>query len=155
MNINYIWLRDETKVDELVALFLNNTTEEYITYIEIQEGRADQDGTWSANLRDTLQHQFYVAILKGNILVAIDIDKDTILGFISVLYNEDNIIIVEDIVSTQKGIGTELLSIIEEKARRFGYKTIIGDVGPNNERAKKFMEANGYTARTIVYTKNI
>ena len=153
--INYIWLRDETKIDELVDLFLKNTTEEYITHIEIQEGRADEDGTWSANLRDTLKFQFYVAIKKNNILVAIDIDKDTILGFISVLYNEDNIITIEDIVSTQKGIGTELLSVIEEKARRYDYKTIVGDVGPNNERAKRFMEANGYTAKTIVYTKNI
>jgi len=153
--INYIWLRDETKVDELVDLFLNNTTEDYITHIEIQEGRADEDGTWSANLRDTLKHQFYVAIKKSNILVAIDINTDVILGFVSVLYNEDNTITVEDIVSTQKGIGTKLLNVVEENVRGYEYKMIIGDVGPNNERAKRFMEANGYTAKTIVYTKNI
>lgn len=152
--INYVWLRDETRIDELVNLFLTNATEEYITHIEIQEGRADKDGTWSGNIRDLLQHQFYVGIKKGNILVAIDIDNDTILGFISVLYKEDNLL-VEDVISTQKGIGTALLSEIEDKAKWHGYKTIIGDVGPNNTRAQKFMEANGYTARTIVYTKNI
>lgn len=29
--INYVWLRDETRIDELVNLFLTNATEEYIT----------------------------------------------------------------------------------------------------------------------------
>ena len=74
-------------------------------------------------------------------------DNDKIIGFASVYFHV-NYITIEDIVSTKKGVGTALLKEIEKADSLF-----VADVGPNNTRARAFMEKNGYKLRTLTYTK--
>ena len=162
--INYKWLRDELYINSLVDMFVANTTTDYITHIEIEEGRATDQNTWSEDLKRVLWMQFYIAIKAGNVAVAID-DEYELYGFAVVKWlckeddNEDAVVI-EDIVSAEKGIGTELVRFIEEEVRAAGpihdrKYSMRADVSPKNTRANRFMEKLGYKPMTIVYTKEI
>jgi len=150
--IDTTFLNDLNGVPELVDMFIENAGKEYITHIEIAEGRATEEGEWSNDLARILYEELFKAVVEGRVIVAIEDDK--ILGYALITETQDTITI-EDIISIQKGIGSDLLSHIENRGRRYGQKMLIGDVGPNNIRAQKFMEAFGYKASTIVYTKNI
>ena len=132
-------------VTELVDLFIANASTEYITHIEVQEGRASNSTEWSPNLKQILYSQFMQSVRNGDVLLAIEDQK--VVGFANVYFGTTTIT-VEDIVSAKKGIGTALLQEIEKAEGPF-----IADVGPNNTKAKRFMEKNGYKASTIVYTK--
>lgn len=133
-------------VNELVNLFIEHTGVEYITHIEIDEGRALNEREWSPNLKDILYTQFYHSVKQGNILMAIENEK--IVGFANV-YIKDYITTIDDIVSIRKGIGTALMNEIEKIEGTF-----MADVSPNNIRAKAFMEKLGYKVSTLVYRKN-
>ena len=65
------------------------------------------------------------------------------------------VLIVEDIVVNQKGIGTEIMEWIENEIKNRGIKRLMADIGIKNKRAQEFMKKLGYEAQTIVYVKNI
>ena len=150
--IDVTLLNDLNAVPTLVQMFIENAGKEYITHIEIEEGRATEDGEWSTDLARILTEELFKAVVEERVIIVIEDDK--ILGYALITETQDTITI-EDIISTQRGIGSDILSYIENRGRRYGQKTLIGDVGPSNIRAQKFMEANGYKIRTVVYTKDI
>lgn len=158
--IKYKWLRDELYINSLVDMFVTNTTTDYITHIEIDEGRAIDQNTWSEDIKHVLWMQFYVAIKGGNIAVAID-EENELYGFATVKWlHEENAfngtVVIEDIVSTQKGVGSELVRFIEQEVKEGPLKyNMMADVSCKNTRAQKFMEKLGYRPMTIVYTKEI
>lgn len=142
------WTNEEDGADlviELVDLFIANAGTDYITHIEIEEGRALSSSEWSSNLKNILYTQFHYSVKEGNILLAIEDGK--VVGFANVHFGVSTITI-EDIISTKKGIGTALLKEIEKAD-----STFMADIGPDNTRARAFMEKNGYKISTIVYTK--
>ena len=150
--IDVIILKDRTEIPTLVSMFRQNAGREYITHIEIEEGRATEDGEWSDELSSILNEELFRAVLEERVIVAVE--GPDILGYALITETQDTITI-EDIISTQRGIGSDLLSYIENRGRRYGQKMLIADIGPDNIRAQKFMEAFGYKVRTVVYTKDI
>ena len=157
--ISYDWIQPQEGsleiIDQLVTLFVENTTTDYITHIEIKEGRAENQTTWSKDLKQVLWTELYAQAKGGNVLVATKDNKP--IGFALVKWKK-NKITIEDIISTSKGVGSEMIRTIEEKAKQdrlTHYKYSMADVGPNNQRAQKFMERNGYKPITIVYRKEL
>jgi GNAT superfamily N-acetyltransferase len=150
--IDVIILKDRTEIPTLVSMFRQNAGRDYVTHIEIEEGRATEDGDWSDELYTILNEELFRAVIEERVIVAVE--GPNILGY-ALITETQNTITIEDIISTQRGIGSDLLSYIENRGRRYGQKILIADVGPNNIRAQKFMEAFGYKVSTIVYTKNI
>ena len=150
MKINF--LVDISKVDTLVEIFTNNVGIEYITHIEIEEGRAVSLDKWAHDIKDVLREEL-IESCKELRVIAISIE-DEISGFALLKFDEDSII-VEDIVVYQKGLGKELMNWIEDYAKRMGFNKLIGHVGCTNEVAKSFMNRLGFQEQTITYIKEI
>lgn len=150
--ININWLVDTSKVDKLVDIFINNVGVEYITHIEIEEGRAVSLNKWAHDIKDVLKEEL-IESCKEIRVVAISIEEE-INGF-ALLKFEDDSIIIEDIVVNQKGLGKELMNWIENYAKTMGFVKLIGHVGCSNEVAKSFMNKLGFEGQTITYTKEI
>ena len=146
------WFGNVNRVDELVNIFLNNTGIEYITHIEIEEGRALSINEWSPNLKDILRDELITEMAKSKVIVAED---DGIIKGYALLKLENKILTIEDIVVNQKGIGTEIMEWIEKEMVKNGIKRLMADLGVKNKRAQEFMKKLGYEAQTIVYVKNI
>ena len=146
------WFGNINRVDELVNIFLNNTGIEYITHIEIEEGRALSLNEWSPNLKDILKEELITEMAKSKVVAAED--NGIIRGY-ALLKLENKILTIEDIVVNQKGIGTEIMEWIEKEMRKNGIKTLMADIGVKNKRAQEFMKKLGYEAQTIVYIKNL
>ena len=146
------FLKDIARVDELVAVFVNNAGISYITHIEVEEGRADSVSRWSKDLVDVLKKELISEVPKGNVLMA-SIDK-SVAGF-ALIKIDGQKLVIEDVVAGQKGAGTELLEYIQNFAIKNGIKTLAGDVGFENYNAQKFMKKMGYEPQTIVYIKKI
>ena len=147
------WLEEIEKIDELVDIFLNNVGPEYITHIEIEEGRAVDLNVWSENLRYILKQELEHCIKNKNRIPIIKVDN-VIKGYALLKINYKTIII-EDIVVSEKGLGSKLMDFIERAAFEEGMDRIIGDIGIKNERAKRFMDKLGFEKQTIVYSKKI
>jgi hypothetical protein len=146
------WLSDINKVDDLVNIFINNVGIEYITHIEIEEGRALSINQWSPNLAEIIKAELIEQIGNSKVVVA-EMNKVT-KGY-ALIKIENKRLIIEDIVVNQKRIGTEIMNWIENYAKEVGVKFLIADIGLNNQRAQRFMEHLGYQRQTIVYTKQI
>ena len=146
------WFGNINRVDELVNIFLNNTGMEYITHIEIEEGRALSINEWSPNLKDILKEELIIEMAKSKVVVA---EEDNEIKGYALLKVENKTLIVEDIVVNQKGIGTAIMEWIENEIKNRGIKRLMADIGIKNKRAQEFMKKLGYEAQTIVYVKNI
>lgn len=146
------WLHDINRADELVDFFLANTTKDYITDIEIEEGRAVSLTQWSDNLKDILKKELLKEIPLGNVLV-VTLD-DQIKGYALVKIDGKKVVI-EDIIVSVKGLGSDMMKIIHWWADMKGIDKIVCHVGLNNEAAKGLMRKRGYEAQTITYVKNI
>ena len=146
------WFGNVNRVDELVNIFLNNTGIEYITHIEIEEGRALSLNEWSPNLKDILREELITEIAQSRVIVAED--NGIIKGY-ALIKLDYNILTIEDIVVNQKGVGTEIMEWIEREMRKNGIKRLMADIGVKNKTAQEFMKKLGYEAQTIVYVKNI
>ena len=146
------FLIDKSKVDLLVDLFIKKANVDYITHIEIEEGRAISTTQWSDNLKDVLKKELLESCTDLRLITISD--DEEINGYALLRFNEDSIII-EDIIVNKKGLGKELILWIENYSKMVGFKRLIGDVGCRNEVAKSFMSKLGFQEQTITYVKNI
>lgn len=146
------WLHDTNRADELVDFFLSNTTNDYITDIEIEEGRAVSLTQWSDNLKDILKKELIKEIPLGNVLV-VTLDEQ-IKGYALVKIDGKRVVI-EDIIVSVKGLGSDMMKIIHWWADMKGIERLVCHVGLNNEAAKGLMIKRGYEPQTITYVKNI
>jgi hypothetical protein len=146
------WLHDTNRADDLADFFLANTTKDYITDIEIEEGRAISLTQWSDNLKGILKKELIKEIPFGNVLV-VTLD-DQIKGYALVKIDGEKVVI-EDIIVSVKGLGSDMMKIIHWWAEMKGIQKIVCHVGLNNEAAKGLMRKRGYEAQTITYVKNI
>jgi len=148
------WLEEKEKIDELVDIFIKNVGTEYITHIEIQEGRAVSLNEWSKDLGIIIKQELEECYYESKQKISI-IKVDGVIKGYALLKIESPILTVEDIVVSEMGLGSKLMEFIETIAYKGGIRTIIGDVGVGNKQAHKFMNKLGYTQQTIVYCKQL
>ena len=55
-------------LNQIISLFIENVGTEYITHIEVEEGRAISSEEWDPNLRNILYTQFWYKMKDGDIL---------------------------------------------------------------------------------------
>ena len=151
-----MWLKycEFEPIPELVELFVRNATEDYITYVEIQEGRALDRKTWSSELKQILTQELEHCVQSKPSRVAVMRAEERLIGY-ALVKREGRTAIIEDIIAERRGSGSVLLQWLEAELRKQGVETLIADVGANNKRAQEFMQKNGYESTTMVYTKSI
>ena len=151
--IEWVDLFNYQVVPKLVDIFLKNTTEKYITHIEIEEGRAIDKTTWSPNLKEILTKELeYTLQFRKRLAVLYQEDTPTAYALIK---RSGSTAILEDIVVTNKGEGSQLLEWLETKLKQEGIEEILGDLGTDNLQAQTFMQKRGYEPITVVYRKQI
>ncbi|MGE4133320.1 MAG: GNAT family N-acetyltransferase [Bdellovibrionales bacterium] len=119
-------------------------------------------------LRPHLTFEQYIEIYQdshradGYEIVAIE-SAGRILAVMGYRYLSDFVrgrhLYVDDLVSTEsmrsQGLGAELLQYAEGLAKENGCKSLRLCTGVENERAMTFYERNGWTKRSVAYTKKL
>lgn len=119
-------------------------------------------------LRPHLRFEEYLAIYNeshladGYQIVAIE-DEEKNLAVMGYRFLSDFVrgryLYIDDLVSTvdsrSKGLGSQLLEFAEEIANKNNCKTLRLCTGIDNQRGMKFYESNGWTKRSIAYTKKL
>jgi GNAT superfamily N-acetyltransferase len=153
IKIEWVDLFNYQVVPKLVDIFLKNTTEKYITHIEIEEGRAIDKHTWSPNLKEILTKELeHILQFRNRLAVLYTDDIPTAYALVK---RSGRTATVEDIVVTNKGEGSQLLEWLETRFKHDGIEEVIGDLGTDNLQAQRFMQKRGYEAITVVYRKQI
>ena len=75
------------------------------------------------------------------------------IGYIRLL--KDDVSIMVDQKFQNKGIGTMMLRLLEDKAKIIGIKKIKAVVRKNNFSSEKIFEKNNYQIKTLIFEKDI
>lgn len=159
------WLLDESRLEDLVTLFIDNSTENYISHGEIQEGRATSPRTWTKDLKSHLLNEFEEIFKNkpyeiGNFIGAFDNEK--LIGFILVEYAPSpngTYAILSDIIVDKKyrnqGIGEELVKWLKKCLFEEGIKYLYAESNLNNESAHLFLNKLGFKTISKVFLNDL
>lgn len=161
------WLRDPVDTGQLAAFFVQNVGPDYISFGEMQCGRAVSAGAWHPGLHDVLRSEFDAILREAGAgdpprrLAAI-FRHDRMVG-LAVLRLEKNAMtpfaVLEDMVidreQRQAGLGARFLAFIESHARTEGCRQIFIESGLENKGAHRFFGRSGYAPVATVMTKSL
>jgi N-acetylglutamate synthase-like GNAT family acetyltransferase len=158
--LNIGWCRDPSKAKTLAHFFVSNVEPSYISHSELQFGRADQVGTWAANLLEFVTQELTERAQqptnsKSKLVVA---ERDgAILALSLVTLNRDVPIrhaIIEDLVVSaperSAGIGQCMMDWILASVRNEGMQRVFLESGLSNDRAHRFFERNNFHQVSVV-----
>jgi GNAT superfamily N-acetyltransferase len=158
------WERDASRIAELVDLFMKNVDETYISYSEIQEGRADSDHHWSTALREKITMDLTVAINSGegalSHRVAVACVDDAVIAFALLAFHRapsGSFAVVEDLVVDRgmrsRGIGRAMIDWILQACRNEDMKRVFLESGIRNVAAHAFFEGTGFRPVATVFMR--
>ena len=80
------------------------------------------------------------------------VSGETIVGYIRILDAEINLMVAKDFQN--KGVGSVMLSLLENEARKMGIHKLIGLVRSDNTSSKKIFEKNNYQLKLYRFEKS-
>ena len=137
-----IHLRPCTKDDWDIVLDLRNQF--YLGSFVIQDRpltKEEHYGYMEKQLGNPNFHQ-WIAIMDNNVV-----------GYIRILDLEINILVVKEYQS--RGIGTKMLQLLEDEARKLNIKKIRGSVRADNLSSKHLFQKNNYHLKTYWFEKSL
>ena len=81
------------------------------------------------------------------------VSNNKVVGYIRILDAEINLMVVKDFQN--KGIGSMMLSLLENEAKKLGIHKLIGLVRSNNTSSKKIFENNNYQLKLFRFEKEL
>lgn len=133
----------------------------YISHGEIQTGLSEDAMHWSPDLANLFAQDF-AALDDGRLaLAAYDADGAP-LGLAIIAWEETSrrkFAVLEDMVVTPRarslGIGSQLLTAVEQRAAARGIDWLFLESGVRNERAHGFFERHGFEVTSHVFAKRL
>lgn len=164
----FAWSADPSLAPHAVALFLDNLDPGYISHSELQCGRADTPGQWSASLPAQLHDNIITALssaaqdaylklatatidgtLAAIAIVAIDTEQRTLHPFAT----------LDDMVVSPAfrgmGIGQQLLDWLSVALHAQGIARLFLESGINNDKAHDFFRKQGFQTISVVMMKEL
>jgi len=90
---------------------------------------------------------------SSNFLHWMIVNDDQNVGYIRILDNDISIMI--DKKYQNKGIGSQVLVLVEKEAKKHGIHKLVGRVMVHNESSRKIFEKNGYNIMMYWLEKDI
>jgi N-acetylglutamate synthase-like GNAT family acetyltransferase len=161
------WETDRSIAKELADFFIVNVTPAYISYGEIQCGRAIDSRRWSPKFREVLLDELKGAIkTSGNVRegrrIAVAKHDGIVLGIVVIgIHLEANHphVVIEDFVVDQNkrgnGYGKEILKWVELQAAKMKAVDVFIESGISNEGAHDFFRKNGFEVVSKVMIKKV
>lgn len=155
MNYTTQWLKDKTRVKELVDFFITHKTDSYISHGEIMSGRAVDAHHWNPDLEVILTEQLLTDFnsdgsSKLNILIAEDENKEIVGMMVFNIINSPfkKYAILEDMLLDQsvrgQSLGSKLLEKAIEESKSWNIGFILLESGVNNHGAHQFFNRYGF-----------
>lgn len=153
--------------ERLAQFFVDNVADTYISHGEIQDGRAHDFGAWPPNILSTMRADFRHALSakaasKTRSRVYVATKGRNLLGLALLQLRETKGLqygIVEDLVVQEDcrktGIGTALLSKVEECAKKENLAFLFLESGVRNATAHSFFDHHGFKTCSKVMVKKI
>ncbi len=154
-NLKIEWLTNDSDitVNDLVAFFINNTTEKYISHTEILEGRAINEWEWSPNVKNILAKEFASNLGMGRIAVARR--QNELIGLMFLEWPHKEWCTLSDIVvkqSLQKNqVGSQMVNWLKNEVDKKGGIHILAESGSSNVAAHSFLEKNGFQKLSYIF----
>ncbi len=79
--------------------------------------------------------------------------NDVIVGYIRILDLEINILVVKEYQN--KGIGTQMLQLLEVEAKKLKIEKIRGSVREDNITSKQLFQKNNYVLKSYLFEKSL
>jgi GNAT superfamily N-acetyltransferase len=155
MNYTTQWLKDKTRVKELVDFFITHKTDSYISHGEMMSGRAVDAHHWNPDLEVILTEQLLTDFnsdgsSKLNILIAEDENKEIVGMMVFNIINSPfkKYAILEDMLLDQsvrgQSLGSKLLEKAIEESKSWNIGFILLESGVNNHGAHQFFNRYGF-----------
>ena len=159
-------LEDQGALEKLVALFVENANNAYISHGEVIDGRADNLNEWKVNISELMHDEFAYAMqndLNGtgifNMLAMAKQGEQIVAVALVVFHADTELCVLSDIVVDKslrgKKLGKEMLKWIEAQIKDCGARFLFLESGKNNHDAHKFFENEGFKQSSIVMVKEI
>lgn len=159
------WCLDAGDIESMISFFMENVSPSYISYSEIQYGRAIDPMTWNPKLDENLRNEFadiiknHKVIGDGRRIAVLKIDGHlaglAVIGFN--LSAPNPFIIIEDLVVAKNkrkmGLGKHLLEWIEIKSSPGKNFDIFLESGIYNHDAHTFFQEHGFNVVSKVMLK--
>lgn len=167
------WLGDLTRRDEITSLFVKEIRSNYISHGELMGGRADAPGKWAPDIAEIHSQELAQLDVSGGpflepgVRVAIAERDGQIVGFATVTHDrtqsgKQNAVpfaTIEDVVVAGHlqgtGVGSQLISWVEQSLASVGFTRIFLESGVGNEGAHRFFESKGYAVTSLTFMKEI
>lgn len=138
----HIHLRSCTRNDWDIVLDLRNQF--YFGSFVIQDRPLTKEEHYEYMERQSKNPNFHqwMAIMDNNVV-----------GYIRILDSEINILVVKEYQN--RGIGTKILQLLEDEARKLNMKKICGSVRADNLSSKQLFQKNNYHLKTYWFEKSL
>lgn len=165
MELSVGWETDRRIANELANFFMVNVTPAYISYGEIQCGRAIDARRWSPRFREVLIEEFIDSIsrrlkIREGRRIAVARQQGRVVGIAVIgihLKAINPYVVIEDLVVDRtergNGYGKQMLTWIEEQASNMKAVDLFLESGITNEDAHVFFEHHGFKVVSKVMTK--
>lgn len=159
------WAHDVALAPTLATFFRRHIDPAYISFGEMQEGRATSAETWSPDLHDRLVAEFTEALGSTGTLptrqVAIAQVEDALVGFAMVAFHREvprPYAVLEDVVVDRArrgaGIGRSLVTWVVDACARTGCPRVFLESGHRNHEAHDFFARLGFHPVATVFVRD-
>lgn len=149
------WAYDAALAPVLAAFFIRHSDPTYISFGEMQEGRALSAQSWSPDLQDRLLTEFTEALGSTAVpptrQVAIAEVDDAIVGFAMVAFHPEAprpYAVLEDVIVDRDrrgaGIGRSLVTWVLDACAQMGCPRVFLESGHRNHAAHDFFARLGF-----------
>ncbi|MFT7619443.1 MAG: GNAT superfamily N-acetyltransferase [Planctomycetota bacterium] len=159
------WSDESDDVNDIVRFFVKNTDTSYISHGEIMDGRAVSSEEWSTELEEVLAVEFGELLGEDDeqeprLLVVTKSEKLLALAVIEFLPRTRRPFgVLHDLVVhreyRERGIGSQLISMIEEEAAEAGLGKLFLECGIANSGAHEFWGTLGYEVASQTRIKRL
>lgn len=158
------WAHDVALAPALATFFRHHIDPTYISFGEMQEGRATSAQTWSPDLQERLVAEFTEALASTAVpptrQVAIAQLDDALVGFAMVVFHREApqpYAVLEDVVVDRDrrgaGIGRSLVTWVVDACAQAGCPRIFLESGHRNHDAHAFFARLGFHPVATVFVR--
>ena len=159
------WENDASNLARLVRLFIDNSSENYISHGEIYAERAISEREWTPDVEKVLEKEFAASLLnapfvESNIL-SLSIDGE-IIAFCLIEYvtnQHSQFAVLSDIIvdkSRRKmSLGTRMIDWLKEPLKSRGYNFLLAESNISNTRAHEFLTKQDFKSISKVFKMDL
>lgn len=156
--------KSKKELDNLVELFIKSASPKYISHSELQQGRAISEKEWAPGLIRLIKKELNFILTKktkSKKIISARNKENKVIGFIliDIIKENTNFCVLEDMVVDssyrKEGVGTALITFLEDFLQELNISEIYLESGINNEEAHVFFEAKGFKKCSTIFRKKI